>query len=89
MADKRLGTMAAGDTPAVWPETTVTGQTYTRPCSTLNIGGGLFIVRDMFHSEAENKAIAELLTAHGNPTTADDVRNGTIKLVVAKKGKGE
>lgn len=43
----RIGTINA-DGARVWPERTISGQAYTRPAGTLDIGGGAFIVYDTF-----------------------------------------
>lgn len=43
----RIGTINA-DGARTWPERTISGQVYTRPASTLDIGVGAFIVYDAF-----------------------------------------
>lgn len=55
MTDPRIGTIGGN-----WPAVTVTGQPYRRPCNTVNIGGGYFVVLDMFHTDAERAAVEEL-----------------------------
>jgi hypothetical protein len=45
--NNRIGTINA-DGARDWPERTISGQPYTRPASTLDIGAGAFIVYDAF-----------------------------------------
>lgn len=54
----RVGTINA-DGSRIWPERTISGQTYTRPAHTLDIGGGAFIVYDPFPPAHTTDLIAE------------------------------
>jgi hypothetical protein len=45
--NNRIGSINA-DGARTWPERTISGQVYTRPAHTLDIGAGAFIVYDPF-----------------------------------------
>lgn len=49
-----------GKVNETWPEVTVTGRAYTRPCTTVAIGNGHFVVLDTFMTEDGWQAVEML-----------------------------
>jgi hypothetical protein len=46
--DKRIGTKHADYSINTWPELSINGRAYERPCRTVGIGPGHFVVIDSF-----------------------------------------
>jgi len=69
----RVGTIHA-DGSRIWPERTISGQTYTRPAHTLDIGGGAFIVYDVFRPANT----ADLIAAARASIAPKVKRTGTV-----------
>jgi hypothetical protein len=42
MSDNKIGSIAGGQ--VTWPDVDIKGNPYTRPCDTVKIGGGKFVV---------------------------------------------
>jgi len=74
MKDSRLGIWGE---PIQWPETTVTGLPYTRPCTTLGIDQLHFVVCDLFPSARQEEAIAEVRKLMAGMSAAPKSRDTT------------
>ena len=55
MDDNRIGKIGHS-----WPETTVSGRAYTRPCSTRTLGNGCFVVLDVFPEPEQDMIVLAL-----------------------------
>lgn len=58
--------MASNQDPRIgrgdqWPDTTISGQAYTRPCSTLTLANGDFLVLDRFPPPNEAELLAPFI----------------------------
>ena len=58
--ENRIGKLATPDTPQEWPEFSISGRDYLRPARTIALGGGRFVVIDLFPMEGWRDEVEKL-----------------------------
>lgn len=84
MDSKRIGTQAAGVSPAAWPEFNMDGQRYERPADTLNIPGGKFVVLPCPHRDSDIERLKAMLA-----TASDEPFRSANEQIAVEKTRGK
>ena len=58
--ENRIGKLATPTSQQEWPEVSISGRDYLRPARTIALGGGRFVVIDLFPMEGWREEVEKL-----------------------------